>query len=111
MVHFHAVAIKFIFLEGNGFAQSLALIFSFLPHVAAGIHVMLDFGVVHAAIHAECFKDWTKFGDGLVGACNDLFGDWNPLFGKCFEQVGAGLAFEHQCQFPCQIERILDRRV
>ena len=53
LVHFHAMAIEFIFLEFNGLPQSLALFFGGGRCITARIHVALDLGMVDAAIHAE----------------------------------------------------------
>ena len=80
LVHFNAMAIKFIFLEFNGLTQCLTLLFCLRARITSCIHVMLDFLVVNAAIHPPGFEDRTEFHDRLVGAGHDLPGDGGTFF-------------------------------
>lgn len=68
--------------------------------VAAGCHAGLDPVVVDPAVHPQSFEDRAEFGDRLVGAGDDLAGDWRTFGGVAV------------CgEFPGQVEAVLDRGV
>src|ERR1700722_9868177 len=79
LVHLNAMGVELILLERDGFAQRLALSGGGGRRVGARLYVLMDLVVIHAAIHAERFKDRPEFGDRLVRACHDLASDWRAL--------------------------------
>ena len=79
LVHLDAMGVELVLLERDGFAQRLALRSGGGRRVGARLHVLLDLVVIHAAIHAERFKDRAELGDRLVRARHDLAGDWRTL--------------------------------
>ena len=100
LVHFHAMRIEFIFLEGDGVADRGTLLFAISPGIGAGIHAGLDFLDILAAGHAERLKDRAEFTDGLVGAGHDLLGDRRAFYRIAVEKRVSGLALQHCCQLP-----------
>ena len=111
LVHFDAMTVEFIILEGNGFAQRLALcgglriIIFQLGHI--GLHLLGVFG----RKQAESLKNRPEFSDGLIGAGHDLLGDRRAFRIIAGQQAGRGLPLEHIGNFPGQIPRVLNRSI
>src|ERR1700722_19660318 len=79
LIHLNAMGVELVLLERDGLAQRLALRGGGGRRVGARLHVFMDLVVIHAAIHAERFKDRPELGDRLVRACHYLAGDWRAL--------------------------------
>ena len=111
LVHFDPVAVKFRRLDRNRRPQRRALLFRRIASVAALVHVLLHDQRIDRAQHSQSLEYRGKLADRLIGAGDDLFGNWSPLDRIRLQQTWPRVALDRQRQFPRQIERVLNRGI